>query len=158
MLIGGPGSERRRERLAMEIEDLYDLLPKFTCREGCTLCCSSFGVPSRTPVEDERIRQFLAEQGRPLGVATGTTCPYLTPSGCSIYPVRPLICRLYGTAEDYRCRIGVEPMAWLHPDLQEEIFHLYRTEFFPEKSPKKQPDQDPPQADRGDRVSSERPI
>ncbi len=115
----------------MRITDLYELLPAFQCRDGCTACCTEYGVPSRTPVEDQRIRRYLVQQGRPLGVATGTCCPYVGEKGCTIYPVRPLICRLYGVSANYRCKKGLRPAEVLHPDLEAEIFQLYRTHFFP---------------------------
>lgn len=113
----------------MEIDDLYDMLPDFICTPGCIECCRNFGVPSRTPVEDERIKKFLAENNMEQPRARGTTCPYVTEEGCSIYPVRPLICRVYGTSENYKCVMGVVPLNYLDPDEEEYIFHTYRTRF-----------------------------
>ena len=114
----------------MTIDDLYQLIPPFQCKEGCTECCKRFGIPSRTPIEDERIKKFLAAQGLSPGIAVGTRCPYVTETGCSIYPVRPLICRIYGTSPNYRCIMGLSPVEPLHPDLEAEIFELYRRYFF----------------------------
>jgi Fe-S-cluster containining protein len=119
---------------SMDIDDLYDLIPKLMCTEGCYECCKNFGVPSRTKVEDETIKTFLREHSMQPGEAKGHTCPYLDESlsegGCSIYPVRPLICRLYGTSPNYLCKMGVEPLRFLHEDEEEEIFYLYRKNFF----------------------------
>ncbi|MFP3870077.1 MAG: YkgJ family cysteine cluster protein [Syntrophobacteria bacterium] len=114
----------------MEIDDLYQLIPDFICTPGCHECCRSFGVPSRTRVEDKRIRDFLRKHSMLPGEAHGNTCPYLTEQGCSIYPVRPLICRLYGTSPSYPCIAGVRPLRLLHEDEEAEIFHLYRENFF----------------------------
>ena len=83
--------------MPLEIEDLYQLIPEVKCIPGCIECCRQFGVPSRTTVEDERIKKFLREQGREPGQARGTCCPYVSEAGCTIYPVRPLTCRLYGS-------------------------------------------------------------
>ena len=117
----------------MEITDLYELLPVFQCRPGCTACCREYGVPSRTPEEDRRIRRYLEQQGRRPGAAQGTTCPYVSVEGCTIYPVRPLICRLYGVSADYRCKKGVGPVRYLHLDQEAEILELYRSHFFPRR-------------------------
>jgi hypothetical protein len=38
--------------------------------------------------------------------------------------------RLYGTSPNYLCKIGVEPLRILHEDEEEEIFSLYRKNFF----------------------------
>ena len=118
----------------MDIEDLYELIPDFVCAEGCYLCCKDFGVPSRTQVENQRITEYLLAKGLQPGEARGHTCPYLDQTlpegGCSIYPVRPLICRLYGTSPNYLCAAGVRPLRLLHEDEEEEIFHLYRKHFF----------------------------
>ena len=114
----------------MDINDIYELIPDFHCTEGCHDCCQNFGVPSRTRVEDERVKAFLRKNSMQLGEAQGNTCPYLNETGCSIYPVRPLICRLYGTSPSYRCKMEVMPIRFLHEDEEEEILHLYRTHFF----------------------------
>ena len=114
----------------MDINDIYNLIPEFMCAEGCHECCQNFGVPSRTPIEDERINDYLRKNEMMPGKAHHGTCPYLNETGCSIYPVRPLICRLYGTAPNYRCIISVSPVKLLHEDEEAEIFHFYQTYFF----------------------------
>ncbi len=118
----------------MDIEDIYELIPDFSCTEGCYECCRNFGVPSRTRAEDQRIKEFLQEHSRQPGEAHGNTCPYLkedTPGGgCTIYPVRPFICRLYGTSPNYLCEMGVQPLRLLEEEEEEEIFHLYQRNFF----------------------------
>jgi len=114
----------------MDIEDLYKLIPVLQCTPGCTECCRRFGVPSRTEVENERIREFLKERHMEAKRREGTSCPYVSKEGCTIYPVRPLICRLYGTSPSYLCILGVSPVELLHEDLETEIFHLYRMHFF----------------------------
>lgn len=114
----------------MEIEDLYQLIPDVICTPGCVECCKNFGVPSRTRVEDERLQAFLKKHSMQPGVAQGNTCPYLNDAGCTVYPARPLICRLYGTSANYKCKMGVAPLRVLHEDEEAEIFHLYQTHFF----------------------------
>ncbi|MCK8600445.1 YkgJ family cysteine cluster protein [Desulfoferrobacter suflitae] len=114
----------------MDINDIYDLIPGFQCLPGCTECCRNFGVPSRTRIEDERIKNYLQSIGAAVGEAQGTTCPYVCHSGCRIYPVRPLTCRLYGTSPNSLCQLGARPVRLLHADEEAEIYHLYQTYFF----------------------------
>lgn len=118
----------------MDIKDIYELIPDFACADRCYECCRNFGVPSRTVVEDKRIKEFLQERSMRQGEARGNTCPYLDEDlksgGCSIYPVRPLVCRLYGTSPNYLCTEGVRPVRILQEDEEEEIFHLYQKNFF----------------------------
>ncbi len=60
----------------MYIDDLYDLIPELMCTEGCYECCKNFGVPSRTKVEDERIKTFFREHSMQAGEPRAT--PALT--------------------------------------------------------------------------------
>ncbi len=121
-------SEQRRNTL--DIEDLYGLLPHVPCIPGCTECCREFGVPCRTPVEDRRFKEFLEANRMSLGQASGTNCPYVTEKGYSVYPVRPFTCRLYGASVNYRCKLGVIPPGMLDEDQEQEVLHLYQSEFF----------------------------
>lgn len=113
----------------MEIRDLYEMIPEMKCIPNCTLCCREFGVPSRTPIEDSIIKDYIQRHGMEVRPASGTTCPYVTERGCSIYPVRPLICRLYGTSKNYPCIKGVQPLFPLDEDQEAEILNLYLTLF-----------------------------
>jgi hypothetical protein len=114
----------------MDIQDLYELVPELACPPGCIECCRCFGIAHRTEIEDRRLRTFLQENGMEQLEADGTGCPYVTDRGCSVYPVRPLICRIYGVSPNYLCMLGVRPLRLLHEDEEAEIFHLYRTRFF----------------------------
>lgn len=41
------------------------------------------------------------------------SCPLLDGAVCSVYVVRPLICRLWGLVPSMRCHFGCEPERWL---------------------------------------------
>lgn len=114
----------------VRIEDLYSLIPGLDCPGGCIACCRVFGIPSQTRIETKRIDDYLAAGGRRKKTARGTTCPYISPGGCTIYPVRPFICRLYGVAPNYPCREGVRPLRLLHEDEEAELWQHYRENFF----------------------------
>jgi hypothetical protein len=114
----------------VKIQDLYALIPGVPCLADCTACCRSFGVPSQTNIESRRIKSYLKKTGIIFKSAEGTTCPYVSDRGCTIYPVRPFICRLFGSAPNLLCHLGARPLILLHEDEEEEIWHLYRTNFF----------------------------
>lgn len=69
-----------------------------------------------TRTEYERIREFLGGcEPFPIVRKTGqmiAPCPFKDPraSSCVIYPVRPLICRLFGIVECLPCPIGRVPV------------------------------------------------
>jgi len=113
----------------LELEDLYALIPQLQCNPGCTRCCVEFGVPSMVPAEAERLDRFLQMHGIEKRYAKGTTCPYVDEQGCIVYPVRPLICRLYGNSPNYLCTVGARPIYLLSEDEEAEIFHFYYTYF-----------------------------
>ena len=87
------------------IERLYERIPSLECEPGCAACCGPHPWAKwewlRVPVKRK---------------AHTNTCPYvLREGGCEAYEFRPLICRLYGTADDPRlkCPKGRRPAVML---------------------------------------------
>ena len=84
-----------------ELEKLYAQVPYRNCPEGCCECC---GPVPWGPAEQHNIGQWLAAQGRHmLKINVSNTadlmqmqCPYVQQGRCSIYEVRPMLCRLFG--------------------------------------------------------------
>jgi Fe-S-cluster containining protein len=77
------------------------------CPAGCGTCCQTF-VPELSPPEADLIAGYILSTSGPLtadswleGELSGA-CPFYRIEGdpyhCGIYPVRPLICRLFGYA------------------------------------------------------------
>lgn len=91
-------------------------LPTADC-SGCEGCASRcVGNLRITRTEFEQIREYLGgggffpvvrEHGRML-----RSCEFSDPDGprCMIYPVRPLICRLFGLVEWLPCPLGRVPV------------------------------------------------
>ena len=52
-----------------------------------------------------------AAAGRPLEFTSGLTCGYLDQVNkrCTVYAVRPMICRLWGVTTDMACPWGCQP-------------------------------------------------
>lgn len=134
-----------------ELAALYDLIEKQTsqfcnefsiaCGPGCGTCCEHF-MPDITDLEarlvaaylllikrDDRLIERLVEERD----STTGPCPLYradSPYHCSVYPARPLICRLFGACANgdkqgnaifRRCRYNLEetmPLALqLGPDV-----------------------------------------
>lgn len=91
-----------------QLDALYAELPAIECEGHCWDSC---GPIEMTEPERERI----AERGvrirdNRFSVTGPMTCPALTPfHQCSVYEVRPLICRLWGVARRLPCPYGCKP-------------------------------------------------
>lgn len=98
----GRRARRGRDRVA-ELDQLYAELPAIECQG---LCAESCGPIAMSALERKRIE----ERGVKL-LPLAMTCPALTPlNRCSVYEVRPLICRLWGLVEQMACPWGCRPV------------------------------------------------
>jgi Fe-S-cluster containining protein len=84
-----------------DLDDLYAQVPDVGCKG---LCVDSCGSVAMSPEERRRI----AERGvhLPLLAAFVGHCPALRNGRCSVYEVRPMVCRLWGAVEGMKCRFG----------------------------------------------------
>ena len=81
------------------IQKLYEKIPSFRCKEGCTRCCDNW--VQFAPEEEKRCGGF--DFSSPV-------CPKLIDGkGCSVYEDRPLICRLFASCEPMPCPYGYAP-------------------------------------------------
>jgi Fe-S-cluster containining protein len=87
------------------LRQLYSELPGIDCQRKCQEFC---GVIEMTREEWERIIKHLGYA--PRGNPRTLVCPMLTADGrCSVYQLRPLICRLWGVVEGMKCPYGCQP-------------------------------------------------
>ena len=88
-----------------ELNKIYSKVPDAEC-DRCGDCCGPVGF---TVLEEKNIEKYLEENGidvfscvvgRTKGSVyvfnTNTRCPFLKDNECIIYPVRPIVCRLFG--------------------------------------------------------------
>ncbi len=103
------------------LDRLYARLPTIQCKGLCVEYC---GLVPMYQIEINRIAERTGERPRvalnasnpPRGhiVLQEGVCPLLTAAGrCSVYDIRPAICRMFGTAKDMLCPHGCRPNRWL---------------------------------------------
>jgi hypothetical protein len=107
-------TEQRRDRVGEQLDALYGELPKLRCKGKCWKSCARVLM---APGERDRVER---EEGIRLPTVDEmrrthrTTCPALKDHRCSVYAVRPLMCRLWGIEETMRCPFGCVPEGgWL---------------------------------------------
>lgn len=98
-----PNPRRQDARL----EAIYAQLPKMKCRGLCSDACG--------PIEmSVRERQRIEAQAGAITCGLGASCSMLTEDRrCSVYEIRPLICRIWGLTRTMRCHYGCRPERWL---------------------------------------------
>jgi Fe-S-cluster containining protein len=89
-------------RAKAELDRLYAELPRLDCQQKCDSAC---GPIAMSFVEWERIKKKVGYEPRP----TSIDCPLLRSGLCSVYPIRPMICRLWGIIETMPCPWGCVP-------------------------------------------------
>lgn len=92
---------------------IYERVPKVQCKRRCQQACGPvFDAGGLTERELSRIVGLVGRRE----ARDGLVCGYLDRSGlCSIYGMRPLVCRLWGAVDhpQMRCPHGCEPDRWL---------------------------------------------
>lgn len=102
------------------IEEIYREIPAMkSCSGKCAAACGPIAM-----FTEEWKRIIRAKGGRVPKLRPGSlVCPMLSPNGwCTVYPVRPYICRLWGTTKALRCPEGCEPERWLSKQEARGIF------------------------------------
>jgi hypothetical protein len=75
------------------------------CGKGCASCCI---LETVNPLEAYMLERFLEEHPIPAFQNSEDTCVFLQENLCSIYPVRPIICRTHGLPLLYPERGDIE--------------------------------------------------
>lgn len=89
------------------MDALYATLPGLACKRLCQECC---GPVFMEKLEWERIGERLGRYPRPTPEqAAKLECPMLADGGCTVYDLRPAVCRLWGLVESMRCPHGCVP-------------------------------------------------
>lgn len=115
-----------KPRRRVSLEQLYARIPEVQCKG---LCQDSCGPIAMSREEEERIRATgvvilpMADALAALDRGEDYYCPALVDGKCSVYAIRPTICRLWGATTSMPCPHGCSPGDSLS---QEESFELLR--------------------------------
>jgi uncharacterized protein len=113
------------EQTERELARIYAEIPAMNCKQLCQECCGPIPatrlefnrmVDAFGSTPEHRELRVKAESGQDAGnhvYINCVTCPMLRDGKCSVYDVRPLICRLWGTTQRLRCPFGCTPQRWL---------------------------------------------
>lgn len=106
-----------------QLAEIYAKIPSIECKGLCQESCGI--IPVHRP-ELKRIRKKTdvdldAHTVKLDGItaifnSTTDTCPLLVDGRCSVYDVRPFICRVFGVVEGMTCRHGCKPERYLSRD------------------------------------------
>lgn len=94
-------THKRKSEKRLDV--LYETLPKLDCKGLCQVCC---GPIAMTPAEFRRIVELT---GIEPTVDSDGVCSLLKAGQCSVYEIRPTICRLWGVLETMKCPHGCTP-------------------------------------------------
>jgi Fe-S-cluster containining protein len=88
-----------RKQISRRLRRLYRRIPEVPCPPGCVQCC---GPVAMTTEELERLDKETQ--------VSDLRCPFAVPGkGCSVYEIRPFLCRIFGAIEGkkFKCPLGV---------------------------------------------------
>lgn len=105
------GKKKRRHgpsSTTAQLKQLHARVPEVHCKGLCTDAC---GIIAMQGFEAHRIVQQTGEW--PSFDGETALCSFLKEGRCSIYDIRPLICRIWGATNQLRCPHGRVPDRWL---------------------------------------------
>lgn len=89
------------------LDKLYEEVPQVACQGLCTDSCGPLAL---SVLERKRIARSTSLR---TVNATGPACPMLRQGRCTVYKLRPLVCRLFGVTRNMVCPWGCVPDRWL---------------------------------------------
>ncbi len=88
----------------------YAQLPYLPCKGLCQDCC---GPIRMSRVELDRLTVRLGHRPKPPDKALNCSMLDLKSGRCTVYDIRPFICRLWGLVEEMKCPFGCKPERWV---------------------------------------------
>jgi Fe-S-cluster containining protein len=119
------------------LDEIYEKIPKSRCDDGCSECCASVSFLGITKEDGskvgelQRILRNLEGSGLENKGPDLERCPFedQTKHRCTVYPLRPLVCRLWGVSEETACSRCVPERVLTTcevDDVTEEVFSTIR--------------------------------
>ena|SRR2546421_4656866 len=119
------------------LDALYAAIPHLDCKRLCQQSCGPI-VMSRREWDRIEARRGAARMYASAENRRTMVCPYLDAASgaCSVYAVRPLICRLWGVVKRMRCPWGCKPERWLSDKQARKLLRaVQRLSGEPERAP-----------------------
>jgi hypothetical protein len=93
------------------LERVYARMPRLECKGLCQQYCGPI------PLSEVEYKRMVAHVGHTFRMDRSIHCPLLdlVSGKCTCHPVRPLICRAFGSVDDplLRCPHGCTPSRWM---------------------------------------------
>lgn len=109
----------------MKADKIYTKLPYMECKGLCQKLC---GPILMARGELERIEAHVGEIPR---MGESLVCPLLRNGRCTVYDIRPLICRLWGLVRKMRCPYGCRPKKWVSDKKAGKLLTWIEKEYGP---------------------------
>lgn len=106
-----------------ELEELYAQIPAMDCLGRCQEACGPIGMGDAEYARLQQAGMPPIRRANQVGVDfKAMSCPALTMFGqCSVYLLRPMICRIWGAVASMRCKHGCRPEGGLLPELDGQV-------------------------------------
>jgi len=86
-------------QIKISLNQIYSMIPDFKCKH-CHSCC---GPIIWFEPENYLIKDYIKKHKISLKKIEDK-CPFLGHTGCTIYTVRPIVCRLQGLTKELPCK------------------------------------------------------
>lgn len=120
---------------AEKLQRIYDRLPKIECKQKCQDACSFIITTKREQKEISKELNYNPftkvnyNHYALFDIEKDSSCKMLNKDksdpncgNCSIYYMRPLICRLFGLVKKMRCPFGCVPERWITDNEAKKMF------------------------------------
>lgn len=101
----------KRSQIDAALDELYTRIPKMLgCDGRCWISCGPADMSDRERARIRAAGYRITPRAEAAMQAEVYWCEALTEDRrCAVYPLRPLICRIWGTSEDRKCPYGCVP-------------------------------------------------
>jgi Fe-S-cluster containining protein len=116
-----------KKKIIERLKNIYSKIPDFNCQH----CHECEGPIIWFKPEEINIREYLDKNKLEYIIwsteefqKNNMKCPYLKNDRCSIYPVRPIVCRLQGNIPELPCKFNNKKNL-----ITDEKYHEIKNEF-----------------------------
>jgi Fe-S-cluster containining protein len=116
-----------KKKIVERLNNIYSKIPDFNCQH----CHECEGPIIWFKPEEINIRDYLDKNNLEYIIwsteefqKNNMKCPYLKNDRCSIYPVRPIVCRLQGNIAELPCKFNNKIKL-----ITDEKYHEIKNEF-----------------------------